>query len=110
MPPVKKTPRVRNKHFLREWREHRQLNQEQAAERMDIDRTTLSRIERGEVPYNQDFLEHAAFVYGCDTDDLISRNPADWDRPRLVFTQLRRQSIETQAMVLDVIERMLKAG
>lgn len=91
MAPVPKPkPTNRLPHFLRQWRDHKGLSQEEAAERAEIDRTTLSKIERGLVPYNQDLLERLALAYGCDASDLISVNPVAWDGPKLVYDALKK--------------------
>lgn len=100
----------RGKTFLREWRKFRKLSQEQAAEQLDIDRTTLSRIERGEVPYNQDLLEKAALAYGCDPEDLISINPTLPDTLKLVYSKLKRAPHDLQEKALEIIEVLLKAS
>ena len=80
------------RHFLREWREHKGLALEAAAERLvllsqeraDADpemrpltmtHATLSRIERGLIPYNQYLLEYLADMYGTDPGSLIMRDP-----------------------------------
>lgn len=65
------------KHYLKEWRTFRELSQEEAAERLDMDRGHLSKIERGVRPYNQPFLEAAAHVYKCTIADLLTRHPED---------------------------------
>lgn len=75
MPPVRKPkPRFRRT-FLKEWREYRELTQEQAAERVGMDRSNLSRVERGEVPYSQALLEAASEAYRCEPWDLLNVNP-----------------------------------
>lgn len=61
--------------FLREWRLYRNLTQEQAAERINIDHSTLGRIERRLVPYSQGFLEAAAEAYMCEPWDLLNVDP-----------------------------------
>ena len=86
------------------------MTQEDAANRLDIDRTTLGRIEVGKVPYNQDFLERAAFAYGCEPDELLRVDPSEWSRPRLIFNELERLPRDRQEVLLDVLERLLKAG
>lgn len=53
------------------------MNQEDAAGRLGIKQGTLSKIERGELPYNQDFLEQAARAYGCDVEDLLAVRPSN---------------------------------
>lgn len=65
------------RHFIKEWRKHRGLNQEQLAERIGINRAYLSKIEGGKRRYDQPFLEAAAVVLGCETADLIIRSPLD---------------------------------
>lgn len=74
MAPIAK-PRPKHKTFLRAWRKYRDLTQEAAASRIGLDRTTLSRIERGLVPYDQALLERAADAYSCEPADLIMRDP-----------------------------------
>lgn len=76
MPPVKKPIRQRRRHFIKEWREFRDLTQEQVADRLGISPTTFGRIENGKVPYNQDFLEEAAFALMCEPWDLLNRDPS----------------------------------
>jgi transcriptional regulator with XRE-family HTH domain len=74
-------------HYIREWRKHRQLTQEQLAERIGIARSYLTKIERGSRRYDQPFLEAAAEQLRCEPGDLIMRDPTDsegiwsiWDR------------------------------
>lgn len=76
MPPVKKPARKLHRHFLREWREFRNLTQEQAAERIGWDRTSLSRVEKGQVPYSQGLLEAAAEAYNADVVQLLNVDPS----------------------------------
>lgn len=62
--------------FLRDWREHRELTQEQAAEKLNISRALLSKIENAKSPYTQGLLEQAAEVYQCSVADLVAHSPA----------------------------------
>lgn len=75
MAPIKKPFRQLRRHFLKEWRKHRDLTQEQASERLDIDRTTLGRVENGKIPYSQGLLEAAADAYMCEPWDLLNIDP-----------------------------------
>jgi transcriptional regulator with XRE-family HTH domain len=65
----------RPKHYFLEYREAAGLSQIEAAERIGIDRSHLSKVENGKRPYNQSMLEAAALVYECTPADLISRPP-----------------------------------
>lgn len=58
--------------YLFEYRKAAKLSQEKAVERgVHTSRSTLSRIENGEVPYSQDVLEAAARVYGTSVWHLL---------------------------------------
>lgn len=67
-------------HYLKEWRKHRGLTQVQLAEAMEISRSYLTMIERGDRRYDQHFLEAAAKVLECTPGDLIARSPGAGQR------------------------------
>jgi len=75
MPPVKKPQRQRLRHFIKEWRDYRDLTQEQVADRIGVSATTFGRIEGNKIPYNQDFLELAADALRCEPWDLLHVDP-----------------------------------
>lgn len=77
--------------FLKEWREYRNLTQEQLAERMDISRVMISKIERGLNPYNQAFLENAAHALMCEPADLLVRDPSQPDAIWSIWSQIKPQ-------------------
>lgn len=104
MPPVPKPKRQLRRTFLRDWREHNNMTQEQAAEPLFMDASNLGRIERGLVPYDQNLLERAAELYGCEPADLLVRNPRDpegiwsiWDRAK---PGERRQLVEVGKVIV----------
>lgn len=84
--------------FLRAWREHRQKTLEQAADFVDMTHASLSRIERGLQPYNQDILEGLADYYSTDVASLLMRNPTDPEGIWSIWEQAkpgeRRQLVE----------------
>lgn len=94
--------------FMREWRLYRGLTQEDAAERVQLDRTTYNRIENGKLPYNQDFLEKLALSYGCDPADILTIDPLKPDPPRLVYQRLRDAPIEMQRRAMAVLDALLR--
>jgi transcriptional regulator with XRE-family HTH domain len=81
---LSKKPKPRQ--FIREWRKHRGLTQEQLADRMGITRGYVSQVEKGVRRYDQFFLEAAADAMNCEPADLIMRDPANdaiwsiWDQ------------------------------
>lgn len=87
--PVPKPKAKRRPTFIRAWRKHRHLTLENLAERVGITHASLSRIERGEQPYNQDLLDLLAEALMCDPADLLVRDPSDpegiwslWERAK----------------------------
>lgn len=60
--------------YLREWRKHRGMTQEQLAEAIDSTKQTVSRMESGQTPYNQPFLEACAEALECEPYQLLKGN------------------------------------
>lgn len=61
----------------------------QVAEYLHMTHGQLSRIERGDQPYNQELLERLADLYMCDPVDMLIRDPlapegiwSIWDRAK----------------------------
>ncbi len=72
--------RMAHKHkktFLREWRNHSGKTLVQVGELLHMSHSQLSRIERGDQPYNQELLEALAELYMCDPVDLLIRDPSE---------------------------------
>ncbi|RMF02469.1 MAG: XRE family transcriptional regulator [Alphaproteobacteria bacterium] len=109
MPPVKKHKPHRSRTYLRAWRQYRHLTQEQAAGRIGCDRTTLSRIESGKVPYNQDFLEAAALAYNCEVWELLMSDPHKEGAIVDVAHMLRRADPEDRAKIIGFAQGILEA-
>lgn len=63
------------RHFIKEWREHKSLTQNQVADRVDKEQATVSRIENGKVPYTQETLEAFAHAFGCEPFELLRPPP-----------------------------------
>jgi transcriptional regulator with XRE-family HTH domain len=74
----------RRRHFIKEWREFRDLTQEQLADALGTTKASISRIESLKMGYTQDFLEACADALGCHPGDLLTRRPAEVDevKPR----------------------------
>ena len=71
--------RVRRQTFFKEWRKHRGLTLEQAAERADMTAGNLSAMERGAQGYTQAGLEALADAYACDPGQLLTVDPTQGD-------------------------------
>lgn len=110
MPSRARQPRALRRHFLKQWREYNNLDQEQAALRLDISRTQLSKIENMRSPYSQGLLEAAADAYGCTVADLLMRNPLDEDAPWSIYETLQKAPDTDRRRIEAMIETFLKTG
>ena len=110
MPSVKHARRELGRHFLQRWREHRGLSQEQAALRLDISRTQLSKIENMRSPYSQGLLEAAAEAYRCTAADLIIRDPTVPDAPWSIYETLRKAPEAQQRQISGVVAALIKGA
>jgi transcriptional regulator with XRE-family HTH domain len=80
IPGFRRSRIPRRRTFFRQWREFNGLTQDHLAELLDTSKATISRIENGETPYTQDFLEACADTLGVHPSVLITRAPTDADR------------------------------
>lgn len=98
--------RNRRRTFIKEWRNHRGLSQEQLADRLETSVASISRIENGTQPYTQDVLEALADALMTDPASLLMRNPEDpeamwsiWDQAkkgeRQLIEELARSVVKT---------------
>jgi transcriptional regulator with XRE-family HTH domain len=108
MAPIKKPTRKRTRTFIRAWRDHRGLNQEQMAGRVGMSRENYSRIENGKVPYNQDFLEMAAVALSCTVSDLLERDPRVESSIEELRSLMARATESDQRRVIAVVKTLLE--
>jgi transcriptional regulator with XRE-family HTH domain len=94
-------------HFIREWRKHKGLSQDQLAERIGMNRAYLSKIESGKRRYDQPFLEAAAEVLQCEPADLIIRDPRDPDGIWSIWDQLK--PVE-RSQVVEIAKTIRRTG
>lgn len=92
------------RHFIKEWRKHRGLTQEQFAERLEITQGQLSKIENGKREYDQSFLELAADVLNCAPADLLVRDPSDPAGLWTLWDQLKPVERSQAVAVLQAIK------
>ena len=60
------------RHFLKAWRKHRGLTQDQLAERVEVTHGAISQVETGRTGYSQPLLEAAASALNCRPGDIIN--------------------------------------
>lgn len=111
-------------HYLRAWRESLDLSLENVAARiveLSADRAlanpegrplrmthaTLSRIERGKLPYNQHLLEVLAEIYKTDPASLLMRDPSSADAIWSIWSQL---SAPQKTQVIEIAKTIKRTG
>jgi transcriptional regulator with XRE-family HTH domain len=95
------------RHFIREWRKHRGLTQDQLSERIGIDKSYLSKIENGKKRYDQPFLEAAAEVLRCEPADLIMRDPTASESIWSIWEQLQPTQ---RSQLVEIANTLKKVG
>lgn len=102
---------AKQRHFIKEWRKHRGYTQEQLAEMVGVDRTYVSKIEKGASGkkggkrYDQPFLEAAAEALKCEPADLIMRDPSQPGSIWTIWDQIAVQDRPTAARMLEVFAK-----
>lgn len=99
--------RARRRTFFKEWREHRELSQQQLADRLDTSVASISRIESGTQPYTQDVLEALADALGTDPASLLMRNPDD---PEAIWSLWENAKPGQRKMIVDIARTVTKTG
>lgn len=94
--------RPRRRTFIKQWREYRDLTQDDLAERLETSKASISRIESGVQAYTQDFLEACAEALRTDPASLLMRDPTDdeavwslWDKAKMGERQMIEQIVRT---------------
>jgi hypothetical protein len=80
-------------HFLRQYREDREMTLEEVADAVGMTHAQLSRIERRLQKYNQGLLEALAKLYQTTPQNLIAIHPDQEEAAQQVWGYLR--SLET---------------
>ena len=90
---------------IRRWREHREKTLEEVAPVLGITHATLSRIERGKLPYSQDHLEALSRVLDIDIPSLLDRDPGD---PETIWPTWNRADRTQKQMIVDIAKSIVK--
>lgn len=99
--------------YLREWRKHRGLTQEQVIDRLALmddpllpaTGASLSRLENGKQPYSQRILEALAEIYETEPGHLLDRDPTKEGEVIDFFGQLNPEQKRQALAVIDALRR-----
>lgn len=104
---VKPRFKQRRRLYVREWRKHRGYKLEQFADMIGMTAGNLSHLERGLIPYSQDFLEAAAEALQTDVSSLIMRDPTQSDG---LWSIWENASPGQRQQIVEVAKALLKTG
>jgi transcriptional regulator with XRE-family HTH domain len=93
--------RERQRWFLKEWRTHRGLTQQQLADRLETTKSVISALENGKQRWNQDLVELAAEALNCEPADLIVRDPT---APEPIWSIWDRVPAANRSMAVKALE------
>jgi len=93
--------------YIREWRKYRGLTLERLAARVGLTHGTLSKIERGLLPYSQYQLELLADALNTDPPSLLMRNPKDPDGIWTIWEQIPP---EERPRAIEVLKALARTG
>lgn len=93
--------------YIREWRKYRHLTLERLAARVGMTHGTLSKIERGLLPYSQILLETVAEQLGTDPASLLMRNPLD---PEGIWTVWDQIPPTERGRAIEVLKAFARTG
>lgn len=93
--------------YIRQWREHRGLNQAQLAERLEMTQSHLSMLENGKRGYTQETLEAVAHALQTDVASLLMRNPEDGDA---IWSIWEHAKPGERRLIVDLAKTVTKTG
>src|SRR3954452_9822188 len=100
-------PKPRRRHFIREWRKHRGLTQEQLADRLETTKANISRIENLKQGYTQDFLEACADALSTEASSLLMRDPTD---PEGIWSIWEQAKPGERRQIVEIAKTLLRTG
>jgi transcriptional regulator with XRE-family HTH domain len=98
--------KTRRRTFFREWRKHRHMTLEQAAEAAHMTAGNLSAMERGAQGYTQAGLEALAEAYSCEPEHLLMGDP---DGDNAMWSIWKRASESERKMIVEIAKTILKS-
>ena len=97
-------------HFIKEWRRHRGLTQEQLAERIDTSASAISQLETGKQSYTQRILEDIALALNTEPASLLAEDPARQDEIWQLLEKIRRLPPATRRQAIAILETFAMTG
>jgi transcriptional regulator with XRE-family HTH domain len=105
--PRFKNTAPRRRIFLKQWREYRDLTQEQLAERVGWSVGNVSQLERGLQGYSQEGLEALADALQCDPGQLLNVDPTGDDA---IWSIWEKAKPGERQMIVELAKTVVKTG
>lgn len=91
--------------FIRQWRQHRGYSLDKLADMVPMDKSNLSKVERGILPYNQEMLERLADALMTDPASLLMRDPSN---PEAIWSLWERALPGERRQIEAMVESLIK--
>jgi len=98
---------ARRRIFLKQWREYRNLTQEQLAERVGWSVGNVSQLERGLQGYSQEGLEALAEALQCDPGQILTVDPSG---DEAIWSIWERAKPGERQMIVEIAKTVVKTG
>lgn len=94
--------------YIQEWMDHRGLNQEQMAGRLETSKSVISKLVTGKQRWTQDWLEAFAYALDCEVRELY--RPPDAPTADELLAQMSPDARDTAMRVLVDLSKFGKTG
>jgi transcriptional regulator with XRE-family HTH domain len=96
------------RHYVKQWRAYRGLNQEQLAERVDKSRGLISQIESGSTDLTESMIYALADAFQCAPGDLFRVNPLKEGLLVDITDALKDKPADVQAEALGFVRGLVR--
>jgi transcriptional regulator with XRE-family HTH domain len=87
--------------FVRQWRVHRGMTQQQLAARLSMSAASISRIESGKLNYTKLRLEAIAAALDCTPASLLASAPTSVDG--MIWKAVRKIPVHRRPLALQLL-------
>lgn len=93
-------------HYLKEWREFRQMTQQELADAIDTHKSVISDMERGKLQLSPKWLNRFAPVLQTQPGHILDHDPNDLDSDIIdIWAHIPKESRAQAAAVLKTFQK-----
>lgn len=90
------------------WRKRAGLSQTEAGASFNAHRSTIAKLERGEISLNDDWLRRLSTLYGCEPWELVEGAPILDETERLLIKLAEGLDQDARQALLQVASQMAR--